>query len=278
MKKKICGVALLAPFSAFSAPAETPSNAWECTTRSQLEVVRYFADGTFVRSADFQGGRIFIAGEFTRQGDLLTENQRLNRFESWPSIGTTDWIPAVKGITWARSNHKIKVASVTFSSTRMNVTPIRVFNWDRSDVNEQHGKAGWPPYQCSSASDSVNRFLSQVRRYIPTLLPYLPNISELPRTPTTPSSVRRELNSPQVACQNLIQPAMPLKAENEGISGSVTAQVTISNTKIVKIEILKSEPEGIFDDAVRDAIMQYRCQVNNGGEGKMRQEFQFTMK
>lgn len=69
---------------------------------------------------------------------------------------------------------------------------------------------------------------------------------------------------------------MPCKEQNEAIADLVIAQATISDTKIVKIEILKSKPAGIFDDAVRDAIMQYRRQISDGGERMIRQKFEFT--
>ena len=68
-----------------------------------------------------------------------------------------------------------------------------------------------------------------------------------------------------LVCPDQPKPALPRKALVENISGEVLARATIKGGKVVNVEILSSQPRGVFDSAVRTAMMQYSCQ-NNGDE------------
>ena len=78
-----------------------------------------------------------------------------------------------------------------------------------------------------------------------------------------------------VACANQVPPSMPQKAIREGITGSVRARATIKGGKVVAVEILSSQPRGVFDAAVRSAMLQYGCQA---GEDEIRAEQTFDFK
>jgi periplasmic protein TonB len=78
-----------------------------------------------------------------------------------------------------------------------------------------------------------------------------------------------------VACANQVPPSMPPKAIREGITGSVKARATIKGGKVVAVEILSSQPRGVFDAAVRSAMLQYGCQA---GEEEIRAEQSFDFK
>ena len=78
-----------------------------------------------------------------------------------------------------------------------------------------------------------------------------------------------------VICTTQVQPVMPRKALQEGINGSVRARVTVKGGKVVSVEILSSQPRGVFDAAVRAAMMQYGCQA---GEDEIKAEQLFDFK
>ena len=77
-----------------------------------------------------------------------------------------------------------------------------------------------------------------------------------------------------VACSTQVQPIMPRKALQENLSGSVRARATIKGGKVIGVEILSSQPRGVFDAAVRTAMMQYGCQAGDD-EIKAEQVFDF---
>jgi periplasmic protein TonB len=79
-----------------------------------------------------------------------------------------------------------------------------------------------------------------------------------------------------VACATQVQPQMPVKALRDGLTGSVRARATIKGGKIVAVEILSSSPRGVFDAAVRTAMMQYGCQTTEE-EIKAEQVFDFKL-
>jgi len=74
-------------------------------------------------------------------------------------------------------------------------------------------------------------------------------------------------------CPTQVQPEIPRRAIREGRSGSVIAKAMVKGGKIVEVEIMRSEPPRVFDDAVRDAMMQYRCIE----DGPVTQEFVFKL-
>jgi protein TonB len=79
-----------------------------------------------------------------------------------------------------------------------------------------------------------------------------------------------------VACATQVQPVMPTKAIREGLTGSVKARATIKAGKVVSVDILSSSPRGVFDNAVRQAMMQYGCQATED-EIKADQTFDFKL-
>ena len=79
-----------------------------------------------------------------------------------------------------------------------------------------------------------------------------------------------------LACATQVQPVMPPKAIREGLTGSVRARATIKGGKVVGVEIISSSPRGVFDNAVRSAMMQYSCQASED-EIKADQVFDFKL-
>ena len=80
-----------------------------------------------------------------------------------------------------------------------------------------------------------------------------------------------------VACATQVQPSMPAKALREGITGSVKARATIKGGKVVAVEIVSSQPRGVFDAAVRTAMLQYGCSAAGDEEIKADQTFDFKI-
>ena len=75
----------------------------------------------------------------------------------------------------------------------------------------------------------------------------------------------------------MVPPAMPVKAQRESISGVVRARATIKGGKVIAVEILSSPARGVFDAAVRNAMMQYGCSGAGDEEVKAEQEFVFKL-
>lgn len=100
------------------------------------------------------------------------------------------------------------------------------------------------------------------------------------KTPVAPPSPPVEHNvfiAIGIVCPGQTHPEMPEIAESENITGSVTARATINHGKVVRVDILRSSPRGIFDQAVRDAMLHYRCQSNAEGEVVADQTFRFDL-
>ena len=106
-----------------------------------------------------------------------------------------------------------------------------------------------------------------------TIAPQAP----VPTAPPAPAAPRPAVVAIGVACQTMVPPVMPRKALQEGISGSVTARATIRGGKVLAVEILSSNPRGVFDAAVRTAMMQYGCHSTGDQEIKADQIFDFKM-
>ena len=77
--------------------------------------------------------------------------------------------------------------------------------------------------------------------------------------------------SAKSVCTEMVQPTMPRKAIKTSTGGTVIARATIRGGKVVSVEIRASNPRGLFDDAVRDAMMEYTC----NGDHIADQEFVF---
>ncbi|WP_077037315.1 energy transducer TonB [Pelomonas sp. KK5] len=78
-----------------------------------------------------------------------------------------------------------------------------------------------------------------------------------------------------VACPTQVAPVLPRRATQEGISGQVRAQATIRGGKVVDVQILASRPRGLFDAAVRNALLQYDCNASGADEIVAVQTFDF---
>jgi protein TonB len=63
----------------------------------------------------------------------------------------------------------------------------------------------------------------------------------------------------------------------ENITGVVRAQATIKAGKVIAVEILSSPARGVFDAAVRNAMLQYGCSGAGDEEVKAIQEFVFKL-
>ena len=112
----------------------------------------------------------------------------------------------------------------------------------------------------------------------PTPPPAPVNITPTPPVATAPAPAppRPATMSMGVACASQVAPTMPVKAIREGLTGQVRARATIKGGKIVAVEILSSTPRGVFDSAVRTAMLQYGCQAADE-EIKAEQTFDFKL-
>ncbi len=99
-----------------------------------------------------------------------------------------------------------------------------------------------------------------------------PPVSATPAPPTA----RPTTLAIGVACPTQVQPKMPPKALREGITGTVKAQATIKGGRVVAVDIISANPRGVFDAAVRAAMMQYGCAAADE-EVKAVQDFDFKL-
>lgn len=86
-----------------------------------------------------------------------------------------------------------------------------------------------------------------------------------------PGPARQDMG---VACPTQVKPEMPRKALREGTEGIVKAQALIRDGAVKQVTIL-SGPR-VYHEAVRDAMMQYRC-VSGAGDVLATQEFVFKI-
>ena len=105
----------------------------------------------------------------------------------------------------------------------------------------------------------------------PVVIAPPPPVSAPPAPPARPAPNRNDIG---VACPTQVAPEMPRKALQDGTTGVVKAQITISNGVIQAVTIL-SGPR-VFHAAVRAAMMQYKC-VTDGGDVVATQEFDFKI-
>ena len=94
--------------------------------------------------------------------------------------------------------------------------------------------------------------------------------------PPAPPTARPTTLAIGVACPTQVQPKMPPKALREGITGTVKAQATIKGGRVVAVDIISANPRGVFDAAVRAAMMQYGCATGDE-EVKAVQDFDFKL-
>jgi outer membrane biosynthesis protein TonB len=79
-----------------------------------------------------------------------------------------------------------------------------------------------------------------------------------------------------IVCPVQARPEAPARALAEGIVGSVTARATIKGGKVIRVDIVKSTPPGVFDASIRRAMAQYQCKVDGDGQVVVEQSFDFT--
>lgn len=98
--------------------------------------------------------------------------------------------------------------------------------------------------------------------------PPAPVVAEAPPAPPAPQ--RQDI---AVACPKQARPAFPERALDDGINGTVRAEVRIRGTRVVDVRIV-SGPK-VFHAAVRAALAQYQCQTSGGEEILASQDFEF---
>ncbi len=108
----------------------------------------------------------------------------------------------------------------------------------------------------------------------PTVMTPTPPVVVAPPAPPAP---RPAVVAIGVACATQVPPTMPAKAVREGITGTVRARASIKGGKVIAVEILSSQPRGVFDAAVRSAMMQYGCAAAGDEEIKADQTFDFKL-
>ena len=96
--------------------------------------------------------------------------------------------------------------------------------------------------------------------------PIAPPVQAPPAPPPKPAVV-----SVKTVCTEMVQPSMPRNAIKTRTGGTVIARATIRGGKVVNVEIRASNPRGLFDDAVKEAMMEYTC----SGDHVADQEFVF---
>jgi protein TonB len=107
----------------------------------------------------------------------------------------------------------------------------------------------------------------------PTVMtPTPPVVAAVPAPAPRPAAVNIG-----VVCPNQPKPVLPRKALAEGISGEVMARATIKGGKVVSVDIISSKPRGVFDAAVRTAMMQYSCQTSGDEVLYADQPFEFKV-
>ena len=95
--------------------------------------------------------------------------------------------------------------------------------------------------------------------------------------PPAPPPPRPATMSIGVACATQVQPVTPPKAAREGLTGTVKARATIKGGKVIAVEILSETPRGVYENAVRTAMMQYGCSAAGDEEIKADQTFDFKL-
>ncbi len=103
--------------------------------------------------------------------------------------------------------------------------------------------------------------------------PMAPPAPPAPPAPAPAPAPRPAVVSIGTICTELVKPTMPRKARQSGTGGTVVARATIRGGKVVEVEIRSSNPRGLFDSAVREAMMQYTC----SGDHIADQEFVFKL-
>jgi periplasmic protein TonB len=97
-----------------------------------------------------------------------------------------------------------------------------------------------------------------------------------PAPPAPPAAPARPVAQAMgLVCPKQVQPAMPRRASQEGINGRVEARATVRGGRVVAVEILSAKPRGLFDAAVKQAMLQYQCDSGAPGDVLADQVFEF---
>lgn len=99
--------------------------------------------------------------------------------------------------------------------------------------------------------------------------PAVATAAPAPHAPSAPVAMT-------LACPVQVSPEMPAKALAMGIQGRVTARAKIQGGKVISVEIIKSNPPGIFDAAVKTAMIRYQCENNSNDVVIAEQTFNFS--
>jgi periplasmic protein TonB len=88
------------------------------------------------------------------------------------------------------------------------------------------------------------------------------NVATVPAPTPQPAAAAAKSAAQEMGmvCPTQVQPVMPRRATQEGITGEVLAQATLRRGRVVSVEILSAKPRGVFESAVKQAMMQYRCE------------------
>lgn len=78
-------------------------------------------------------------------------------------------------------------------------------------------------------------------------------------------------------CPHTVKAVPPLRATQAGLGGMVLVRASIQGGKVRRVEILKSEPGGLYDAAVRTAMAQYVCRDQGEREVIAEQLFEFKL-
>lgn len=78
-------------------------------------------------------------------------------------------------------------------------------------------------------------------------------------------------------CPHRVKAIPPARATQAGLGGMVLARATIQGGKVRRVDILKSEPSGLYDAAVRTAMAQYVCRDQGALEVLAEQRFEFKL-
>ena len=127
-----------------------------------------------------------------------------------------------------------------------------------------------PEVQISAPATAQNTITSVTSTAPPPsdFRPVAPPTTQAPPAPPRPAVVKIG-----TICSVMEPPTMPRKALQSGTGGTVVARATIKGGKVVEVEIRSSNPRGLFDAAVKDAMMQYACT----GDHVADQEFVFKV-
>jgi protein TonB len=125
-----------------------------------------------------------------------------------------------------------------------------------------------PPPEVTPPSTSAPSIQS-VQTPPPVMAPIAP-----PPPPAAPAAAPAGRQEMGVACPTQVRPEMPRQAIKEGTTGVVKAQALIRDGAVREVTIL-SGPR-VFHNAVRGAMMQYRC-ISGSGDIIATQEFDFKI-